>query len=383
MRNQEEYHTSMKLFLLICPLIMLSSCFANNQKNQGSESSGVFYVGTYTRGESQGIYKYMLHDDGTLDSISLAAKAANPSFLALSHDRRFLVSVSEVSSKQELGSLISFAIEGDSLALINQTSSGGAHPCFVAVNEEGYVLAANYTGGNVGLTKLNEKGELSALLDVQQHSGSDISDRQKGPHAHSVWFDPDGHGIISVDLGTNELWFSELDRASHTLKPSDQRTLPMKAGAGPRHLTFHPNGKWLYVVNELDCTVTLVEKEADGSYARKNSVSTLPADFTEYNTCADIHISSDGHFVYASNRGHNSIAIFRVDGEDGSLEPVGHQSTMGETPRNFSLSPDGAFLLAANQRSNTIVSFTRNSDSGLLEYTDQIKAPAPVCILFY
>ncbi len=240
----------------------------------------------------------------------------------------------------------------------------------------------NYTGGNVGLLRLNEKGELSPILDVQQHFGRGTTERQQAPHAHSAWFDPIDNNIISVDLGTNELWFSHLDTALQKLLPTNPLTLKMQPGAGPRHLVFHPKGKWVYVVNELDCTVTLLQKSDNGKYKKGVSVSTLPVGYTEPNTCADIHISSDGKFVYVSNRGHNTIAIYDVNAQNGSLKLGGHQSTHGDGPRNFSLSPDGKYLLVANQQTDNIVSFERDKSTGLLKYVCEIEAPTPVCILF-
>ena len=371
-----------KIILLVLALITTLGCEKADKKQIQENKTYSFFVGTYTDGDSQGIYKYTLHKDGKLSLNGLAAISDNPSFLTKSTDSKYLIAVNEISDKDTVGSVESFLIQSDTLKLINKSSSGGAHPCFVTVNEAGYVLTANYTGGNVGLLQLNSQGELTGLLDLQQHSGSNTTDRQKGPHAHSTWFTPKNNDVISVDLGTNELWFSKLDTEAQKLVPSNPNTLAMEPGAGPRHLTFHPNGKWLYVVNELNGTVSLVEKTIAGTYQKKGSVSTLPVDYNKPNSCADIHISSDGKFLYASNRGHNSIAIFKVSSDDGSLALVAHEATRGDGPRNFSLTPDEKFLLVANQHSNNIISFKRNAATGLLEYVDEIKAPTPVCILF-
>lgn len=371
----------MKLYFAIIAVLLLTGCKLNKQKASGEKDSYSFYVGTYNTDDSKGIYRYSLEQDGTLTPISLAAASDNPSFLAMSSDKKFLVATNE-NNNEGTGTVESFLIKGDSLEFINRSPSGGAHPCHISVNNTGFVLVANYTGGNVSLLRMNNKGELTGLLDVQQHSGSGTTDRQKSAHAHSAWFDPNGEDIIAVDLGTNELWFSHLDTAQQKLIPSDPYKLEMAPGAGPRHLVFHPNGKWIYVVNELDCTITLVEKNKNGVYETVFSVSTLPANYTEPNTCADIHISSDGKYVYASNRGHNSIAIYEVNSQNGHLNLVGHQSTHGNWPRNFSLSPYDKFLLVANQHSNNIVSFKRDKSNGLLEYVSEIDAPSPVCILF-
>ena len=371
-----------KIILLVLALITTLGCEKANKKQVQENKTYSFFVGTYTDGDSQGIYKYSLQKDGKLSLNGLAAISDNPSFLTKSTDSKYLIAVNEISNKDTVGSVESFLIQSDTLKLINKSSSGGAHPCFVTVNEAGYVLTANYTGGNVGLLQLNSQGELTGLLDLQQHSGSNTTDRQKGPHAHSTWFTPKNNDVISVDLGTNELWFSKLDTETQKLVPSNPNTLAMEPGAGPRHLTFHPNGQWLYVVNELNGTVTLVEKTIAGTYQKKGSVSTLPVDYNKPNSCADIHISSDGKFLYVSNRGHNSIAIFKVSSDDGALTLVAHEATRGDGPRNFSLTPDENFLLVANQHSNNIISFKRNTATGLLEYVDEIKAPTPVCILF-
>ncbi len=340
-----------------------------------------FYIGTYTDGKSEGIYKYILHQDGSMDAVGLAAKSVNPSFLAKTSDHKFLIAVNEIDQYEQCGSVESYLISEDTLKLMNRRSSGGAHPCFVAINDDNYVLAANYTGGNVGLLKLEEQGRLSELLDVQQHEGMGTTDRQQGPHAHSAWFQSQTN-VISVDLGTNELWFSSIDSEQNKLIAADPSTLKMEDGAGPRHLAFHPNGKWIYVVNELSSQVALVHFDDESSYTLGDAVSTLPANFTEHNTCADIKISSDGNFLYASNRGHNSIAVFKIDSANGSLKLLGNKGCGGDGPRNFALSPDENYILVANQHTNNIVSLKRNKTTGLLKYVNQIEAPTPVCILF-
>ena len=323
-----------------------------------------------------------MHNDGKLDSVGLAARTPNPSFLAVSHDKKYLVSISEVSAKDHAGMVKSYRIVGDRLKEISVSSSGGGHPCFVGINEKGDVVVANYSGGSVALYRLNMQGKLSEVLDVRQHKGSGTTSRQKSPHAHSAWFDPVSNHVIGVDLGTNELWIYVLDSDAGKLVPADPPTLSMEPGAGPRHLVFHPGREWVYVVNELNATVTRVVRDGRGHYQVKESYSTLPADFTGHNTCADIHVSADGKYVYASNRGHNSLAIFKVDQEDGMLAPAKHASVHGETPRNFAISPCGRYVLVANQDSENIVSFRRDMGTGQLIKIDEIDAPKPVCIKF-
>ncbi len=371
----------MKFNIVFIILLIFCGCKSNHSELLEDDGNYSFFVGTYTDMESQGIYKYALQKDGLLKRIGLAVKSVNPSYLAMNADKQFLLAVNEINEENE-GTIESFSITDDSLTLISRSTSGGAHPCFVSIDKSGFVLTANYTGGNVGLLRLNPQGELTPLLDVQQHSGSGTTERQEAPHAHSAWFNPTNNIVVSVDLGTNQLWFSHLDTVHQKLIPSNPNKLTMKPGAGPRHLAFHPNGSWIYVVNELDCTVVMVNKTGNQEYIQRFSISTLPAGFSEPNTCADIGISSNGNFLYVSNRGHNSIAIFNVDNQDGSLKLLSHELTRGDGPRNFSLSPDEEYLLVANQHTNNIVSFKRTKSTGLLTYVAQIEAPTPVCILF-
>jgi 6-phosphogluconolactonase len=372
----------MKLSFSIIILITITACQNNKTDNQTKNTSTSFYVGTYTDGDSEGIYKYTLENDGTLNKVGLAARSENPSFLTKSANGKYLLAVNEISNKDNVGTVESYLITIDSLHLINKSSTGGAHPCFVTTNDQDYILTANYTGGNIGLLKLSTDGKISSLLDVEQHAGKGTSDRQDGPHAHSTWFVPNSNDIISIDLGTNELWFSKLDTITSKLQASESVKLKMADGAGPRHLTLHPKGKWIYVLNELNSTISLIQKNDNGVYEEKNTFSTLPNHYIENNSGADIHISADGDFLYASNRGHNSIVIYKVNNLNGSLELIGHEPTHGDSPRNFSLSPNGDYLLVANQLTNNIISFKRNKTTGLLEFVDEIEAPAPVCILF-
>jgi len=371
-----------KSIIILIVLLVITPCKAQKKTIHKATNDYPFYVGTYTKGNSQGIYKYNLQKNGILKKIGLAVQSENPSFLAWSHDKKFLIAVNEINSVDGNGTVASFLIKGDKLIPINKSPSGGAHPCFITTNKFDFVLTTNYSSGNVGLLKLNHKGELSKLLDLQQHTGKGTTKRQEAPHAHSVWFDSDGLNVISIDLGTNDLWFSKLDTLQQKLIPSTPNKLAMAKGAGPRHLTFHPNKKWIYVVNELTSKVTQLQKNDKGIYDKLGSISTLPKNYKESNTCADIHISADGKFVYASNRGHNSIAIFEVNNLNGTLKLIGHESTLGKSPRNFSLSPNDDFLLVANQLTNNIVAFKRDKKNGLLEFTHQIEAPTPVCILF-
>lgn len=364
---------TMKILFFGAILAMfLAGC--DNSNNTMSEATYSFYVGTYTEKDSEGIYKFELDANGSITEIGLVARSVNPSFLAFNNSKTKLIAVNEM----EKGTLELYRIEKDSLIKLDVAASGGAHPCFVT-SKNNYVLTANYSGGNIGLLSI-DNNSLSGLLDLKQHFGKKQHPRQEAPHAHSVWFVPNTNEVIAVDLGSNELWFYKLNTHTNKLETAEQRVLAMADFAGPRHLCFHPDGKWIYVVNELNSTVSRVVKN-EKAYVLYESVSTLPEGFKNPNTCADIHISDDGRFLYVSNRGHNSIAIFKV-GSNGSLQLIGHESTKGDGPRNFSLSPDGAFMLVANQHSNNLVSFEINEESGLLSFKHEVKAYTPVCILF-
>lgn len=372
----------MKYLLSLLIAGFFASCQMKTEPNQSERTSYPFYVGTYTWNESEGIYKYVLNADGSLDSIALVAKAESPSFLALSKDKKYLIAGNEVKKENGQGTVESYLLGEEQLELMDSHASGGAHTCYVGINDNYQVLVANYTGGNVALLQLNKEGKFTDVFDVQQHEGKGSTDRQEGPHAHSIWFVPDSKEAIAIDLGTNELWFYTIDEANGKLVAQEQARLAMAEGAGPRHLTFHPNKPWVYVLNELNGTVSQVAKNSEGVYEILQSISTLPQDFTESNTCADIHFSPEGKFLYASNRGHNSLAIYEVDAEIGTMSLVGFESTKGDGPRNFSITPDGEFVLVANQNSNNIVSFKRDAHTGLLTFVEEIYASLPVCVLF-
>jgi 6-phosphogluconolactonase len=367
------------VFLVLIIIAIMNT--AVNFEDEPVKGAFRFYVGTYTRNESKGIYQYEIDATGALKKVGLAVETENPSFLAKSKNGKYLIAANENSDdKGGGGTVSSFEIAGESLKFIDKKSSGGDSPCFLAVNSSGHVLAANYSSGNVGLLKITSSGSLEGPLDVLQHTGRGTNDRQKEPHAHSAWFIKETD-VITVDLGTNELWFSRLDASTNKLSPSNPQKLAMEPGAGPRHMAFLPNGKIAYVINELNSTITILKAAKAGQFTVQGSVSTLPKDFKGENYCADIHASPDGKFLYASNRGHNSLAIFQI-GKNGELKPVGHEGVRGDWPRNFAITPDGEYLVVANQRSNNLVSFRRDKKSGGLAQVQEIGAASPVFLLF-
>lgn len=361
----------MKKWLLLNCLVVMFGCKLSLQVNPKSE---IFYVGTYTNGKSEGIYKMEIQPEGTLVNLGLVAKTSNPSFLAITKDKNNLIAVNE----NEIGAVSLFSMQNDSLQLINIASSGGKHPCFVDVNVNNQVLVANYSSGTVSYLKIENQQLI--LKDESQHQGKTSHTRQDAPHAHSANFHPNSDEILAADLGTNHVWMYTISQKD-SLQFTKQKQLQMPDAAGPRHMAFHPKKtNVFYVLNELSNTVSLVSK-VDDTYQIQQNISTLPADFKAYNTAADIHITNDGKFLYTSNRGHDSIAIFKIEANN-QLTLVGFEATKGKTPRNFKLSPNNRFLLVANQNSNSINSFQRNTTTGLLTFVSQIEVPSPTCIVF-
>lgn len=347
------------------------------------------YIGTYTDGDSEGIYVYRLNvTSGALKFESKATGVESPSFLALHPEHRYLYAVNAVREVDGVpsGCVSAFRINPDTGALtfLNRQLSGGPGPCHLSVDLTGrYVLAANYAGGSVAMLPIQSDGSLGEATDFVQHAGSSINPvRQEGPHAHSINIDAGNRYAFAPDLGTDKIMIYELDLAQGRLKPNSQPWVQVHAGAGPRHFDFHPNGRWAYAINELDSTMTAFNYErSEGVLTEMESVPTLPDDFDGTNHCADLHVSPSGKFVYGSNRGHDSIVIFAIDEHTGQLALVGHASTQGEIPRNFAIDPTGTLLLAANQMSNTIVTFWIDPQTGELIPTGQmVEVPSPVCL---
>lgn len=349
------------------------------------------YVGTYTSGKSEGIYLCSLNlTSGELRHVATTKGVKDPSFLAIAPSRRYLYAVNEVEefAGKKSGALSAFAIDQHTgeLRLLNQQPSLGGAPCYVVVDQAGrFVLVANYVGGNVAVLPVRSDGSLGEATDVKQDLGSSINaERQEGPHAHCIVLDPANRFAYACDLGTDKIMIFRFDARRGKLIPNGRPWVQVKPGAGPRHLTFHPSGKYAYVLSELHATVTaFAHDQVQGNLKEVQTVPTLPKDFTGANTSADIHVSPDGRFLYCSNRGHDSIAAFKIDPRNGKLTFIAHESTGGKTPRNFAIDPTGAFLLAANQNSDNIVTFRLDPKTGRLSATDHVvEVPSPVCLKF-
>jgi 6-phosphogluconolactonase len=362
--------------------------FARGLNGRGV-SELLVYVGTYTTGKSEGIYLYRLNlTSGELTHAGTTKGVVNPSFLTLAPNRRYLYAVNEVDdfAGRKSGAVSAFAVDqktGD-LRLLNQQASLGANPCYVEVDASGkFVLIANYTGGNVAVFPIQSDGSLGESTDMKQYQGASVNrERQEGPHAHSIRLDPTNRFAYSCDLGTDKIMSFRFDARSGKLFAGEPPWVQVKPGAGPRHLAFDHAGRYVFALNEMHSTVTAFARDSEkGSLRELQTITTLPKDFAGANTGADVHVSPNGQFLFCSNRGHDSIAIFRIDPRKGLLTAIGHEPTRGLTPRNFAVDPTGAFLLVANQKSDSIVVFRLNQTTGRPSATGQlVQVPAPVCL---
>ncbi len=342
-------------------------------------------IGTYTSGKSEGVYVYRFNSTtGAFDSVSMV-RTPNPSYLAISPDGKFVYAVNEYADKGNGGKVSSFAFDKQSgkLSFINVQQSAGDDPCYVSVDKTtNWIAIANYTSGTLSVLPIKENGGLDSATTVIQQTGYSVNtERQTSPHMHCAIFSKDNKYLFAADLGTDKIMAYSFDEKNGKLSEAASPFVMVKAGAGPRHLTFHPNNKYAYLIEELTGTISAYHYR-NGSFALFQNASALPPDYMGPIGSADIHVSADGKFLYASNRGEsNTIAIYKIDQKDGSITLVGHQSTLGQTPRNFNFDPSGNFLLVANQNSDEIVIFKVDKKTGLLSDSGKrIKVGNPVCV---
>jgi 6-phosphogluconolactonase len=385
-------------FRSLAALLILASVALCAEAAPASHKKYLVYVGTYTLEEgskSKGIYAYSFDaDTAELTPLGLAAETINPSFLAEHPNHRFLYAVNEtVNYKGEKsGAVSAFAIDHATgkLTLLNEVASKGADPCYITLDKAGkYVLVANYTGGSVAVFPVLADGRLGEASAFIQHTGHGSDpERQEAPHAHSIDLSPDNRFAIVDDLGLDETLVYKFDSTKGSLTLNDPQiyTTLAKAdpGAGPRHFAFHPNGKFGYVINEMQSTVSVFSYDgAAGVLRRLQTISAIPKDFSGHKEAAEIEVHPSGKFLYASNRGHDSIAVFAIDPDKGTLTLVEYAPTKGQTPRNFAIAPGGSLLFAENEKSNNIVVFTIDPKTGRLTPTSKIlEVSEPVCVKF-
>jgi 6-phosphogluconolactonase len=347
------------------------------------------YVGTYTGEKSKGIYRFEMDPaTGQLTSGKLVAESASPSFLAVDPNLHFLYAVNEVTDfkGKKSGAVSAYALDtktGD-LTFLNQQPTGGDGPCHLVVDGVSkHVLVANYGGGSTCVLPIKPDGSLGEATAFQQHAGSSVNkERQEGPHAHCVTLDTANRFAIVADLGLDQVLVYRFDTTKGTLVPNFPPAASLAPGSGPRHFAFHPDGHKAYVINELDSTLTAFEYDDKRGILKKvQTLSTLPKGFSGDNSTAEVQVHPSGKFVYGSNRGHNSIVIYAVDPQTGTLSLVGHQTKGIKTPRNFSIDPTGAFLIVANQDADNLVVFRIDTKTGELTPTDHmVEVGKPVCV---
>lgn len=379
------------VFLTVPSLVGASD---KNAELAVNKDSYFMYVGTYTQeggSTSRGIYVFR-YDPGSakVTSLGLAAQTINPSFLAVHPNHRFLYAVNEVGNYkgQKSGGISAFAIDSTTgkLTLLNEVASGGADPCYITVDKTGgFVLVANYTGGSVSVFPILKDGSLGEASAFVQHTGHGTNPkRQEAPHAHSIDLSPDNRFAIVDDLGLDETLVYKFDSSKGSLTLNDPRFAKADAGAGPRHFALHPNGKFAYVIHEMGSTVSVFDYDAAGGVLHPaQTISTIPKDFAGLNEDAEIEVHPSGKFLYASNRGHDSIAVFAIDPNKGTLTLIEYVPTKGQSPRNFQIDPTGKLLFAANEKSDNIVMFRIDAHTGRLTPTSKVlDISQPVCVKF-
>lgn len=354
-------------------------------------SEYLVYVGSYNKARRKGIHAFRFDvSTGQLTSLGLAAESVNPTFVTVDSRGRFLYATKEVTRHEgkRCGAVRAYAIDRKTgkLRFLNEVPSGGTIPCYVALDRAGKsVMVANYGSGSVQVIHVRKDGRLGKSTAFVQRAGSSVNPaRQEGPHAHMINVSPDNRYALSADLGLDKVFVYLFNETTGALEPNDPVFALLPPGSGPRHITFAPNGRFVYVISELKSTVTTFSYDAARGILHKlQTVSTLPKGFKGQSDCAEVAISPSGKFVYGSNRGHNSIAVFAVDSEKGTLTPVERVSTQGKIPRHFAIDPTGSYLLVGNQESNNLVVFRIDRKTGRLTPNGQmLPVSSPACVRF-
>jgi len=365
-------------------------------------NSRIIYIGTYTepilfgtgqvlQGKGKGIYAYSFDArKGNLKYLGVAEGIINPSYVAVAPNGRVLYAVNEIKmwQGQSTGTVSAYKIgaTASDLQFLNMLPTMGTDPCHLSFDRSGrYLAAANFRTGSVSIFSLSADGSLGEQTAFEQHEGSSIDPRrQAGPHAHAVIFDPENRFLLVPDLGLDKVVVYAFDEITGSIVRDNSNTLRLSAGSGPRSLVFHPSKTYAYVINELSSTVTVMKATGGTPFMEEiQTISTLPQGYHSDSTCADIHITPNGEFLYASNRGHDSLAIFKIRSESGTLTLQGHISVRGKIPRNFAIDPEGRFILVANQDTDNIAVFRIDQNTGMLAFTGtELEVPTPVCIQF-
>ena len=376
------------LLVLVAPLLLFSS--AQTTKKTATKNHYLAYVGTYTtKTESKGIYEYEFDvDTGRLTPKGVAAETPDPSWLAVHPSGKYLYAANEAGKASTVSAFVRDAKNGK-LTLLNQLPALGEDPCYLSFDKSGkYVLVANYTSGTIAVFPIladGRLGEHTALLKDQGALGPNKG-HQEGPHAHWIEATAHNHFVYVADLGLDRVLIYKFDATNGSLtagEPSDSFSATLVPGTGPRHVAFGPAGKFMYVLGELQSAVTVFANDAQNAYSSIQQISMLPKGFSGRNDAAEIAVHPNGKFLYASNRGHDSIAIFAIDPAKGTLTLVADVFTGGKEPRHFAIDPSGKYLLAENQLSNTIVVFKINPATGGLTPTGQVvEVPSPVNLVF-
>lgn len=376
----------LKAVIYIFSTVLISGFFFFSCSSPKSEDY-TLYVGTYTGEGSEGIYVLKFNtDDGTLVPVDTVSGVENPSYLALSPDSRFLYAVNENADSLD-ASLSAFAVdtESGSLSFLNSRNSRGGAPCYIDIDAEGQsVFAGNYLGGSLAMFSIDNNGSLLEAESVIRHEGSSVNaNRQQSPHVHCTLVTPDNRMLLAADLGTDKVVGYAYDAADNSLEADPVTVFQAEPGAGPRHLTFHPNGNYAYLINELNGTIDAFSY-SNRALEHIQTVSTLPEKYNGAVSGADIHLSPDGSYLYASNREDlNNIVSYAIDPETGKLSYLEAVGSGGIHPRNFVIDPSGRFLLVANRHSNNIVVFKRDPATGMLETTGiELALSQPVCLKF-
>ncbi|NET31919.1 MAG: lactonase family protein [Cyanothece sp. SIO1E1] len=362
-----------KLLFTLCILTLNANLFGQ---------SSILYIGTFSERGSEGIYVFEFDQEtAETQQIQTLDNLASPSYICLHPNGKYLYSGNRASivEGENWGSLSAFEIAEDGkIKHLNDASGLDEGTCYISTDHSGQqVYIANYAGGSMAAYQLETDGSIGPLIASYDHQ------RQNGPvaHAHAAVPSPDNRFLYVPDLGNNEVTTYRILPDAKKLKKSAKRSLVVKEGNGPRHFIFHPNGKWAFVAEELSSSVVSVAYRKNGRLKELDRESTLPKDYEDANKVADIHIHPSGRWLYVSNRGHNSLAMYEVDVNSGMLQPIGHQSTLGDWPRGFMITPNGKFLLVANRRTDNIAIFEIDAATGQLTDTGkQIKIPAPVCL---